>query len=175
MESKKEQQKQTAILEESSPKDFLRAARAQLKDKQPKAAYVLLQQGILHYPDDPIIVSYYGCLQAVVDKRYRSGVDTCKKAFSLIKKEMTGKQSIAAVLCLNLGRAYIAAGRRQEAVEAIEKGLKYDRRNPELIKELQIMGKRKKPPLPFLSRSNPLNKYIGMLLHKQSKQPASAK
>jgi hypothetical protein len=34
---------------------------------------------------------------------------------------------------------------------------------------------RKKPPVPFLDRSNPINKYIGMILHVKEKEPATRK
>jgi hypothetical protein len=30
---------------------------------------------------------------------------------------------------------------------------------------------RKKPPVPFLDRSNPINKYIGMILQKAKNEP----
>ncbi len=162
--------------EELTQKDFLRSVKDQLKNGRGKAAYVMLQQAIIDYPEDPLIMSYYGCLQAVVDKRYRTGVETCRKSFKLVTRDMEGKSAMAAILCLNLGRAFVAAGKRMEAIEAFEKGLKYEKGNRELIGELQALGKRKKPPLPFLSRSNPLNKYIGLLLHKKTKkQPAAAR
>jgi hypothetical protein len=35
---------------------------------------------------------------------------------------------------------------------------------------MQKLGVRKKPPVPFLDRSNPINKYIGKLLNKSSQQ-----
>ncbi len=167
--------KVTGYREEMTQKDFLRAVQEHLKNGKGKAAYVMLQHAIIDYPEDPLILSYYGCLQAVVDKRYRTGVDTCKRAFSLITRDMSGKQAIAAILCLNLGRSYIAAGKRMDAIDSLEKGLKYEKGNRELNAELQALGKRKNPPLPFLSRSNPLNKYIGLLMHKQNKKPAAAR
>jgi tetratricopeptide (TPR) repeat protein len=168
--------KQTEHREELTQKDFLRSVKDHLKNGRGKAAYAMMQQAIIDYPEDPLIMSYYGCLQAVVDKRYRTGVETCRKSFGLVTSDMEGKQAMAAILCLNLGRAYFAAGKRVQALEAFEKGLKYEKGNRELISELQALGKRKKPPLPFLSRSNPLNKYIGLLLHKKTnKQPAAVR
>jgi predicted Zn-dependent protease len=173
MENKNE--KHSEHHEEMSQKEFLRAVKDHLKNGKGKAAYAMLQQAIIDYPEDPILVSYYGCLQAVVDKRYRIGVETCKRAFSLVTKDMDNKHAMAAVLCLNLGRAFIVAGKKVDAIQTLEKGLKYERTNRELIMELQVLGKRKKPPVPFLSRSNPINKYIGLLLHKSKKQSVGAK
>jgi hypothetical protein len=69
------------------------------------------------------------------------------------------------ILYLNLGRAYIAAGRKVEGIKSFEKGLKFDRSHFELKKEQRLLGIRKPPVVPFLSRSNPINKYIGIILH----------
>jgi len=39
------------------------------------------------------------------------------------------------------------------------------------LNEMRVLGKRKKAPVPFLDRSNLINKYIGMILHKVNKAP----
>ncbi len=130
----------------------------------------------MQFPEDPLILSYYGCLQAIVDKKYRSGVDTCKKAITLLKKAETfGEELLYPVFYLNLGRAYVAAGKKKDAIESFNKGLEYDNSNRELLKELRSLGMRKKPLVPFLDRSNPINKYIGMILHMKEKKPAAGK
>jgi len=153
------------------PADYLRAVKSHLRNGKQKDAFRVLQQATVMYPDDPVILSYYGCLQAVVDKKYRSGVDTCKKAITLLRKKSSfGEEVLYPVFYLNLGRAYIAAGKRKDAIDAFEKGLRYDYGNSDLSKELRGLGTRKKPPLSFLARSNPINKYIGMLLHTSKKE-----
>ncbi len=151
------------------PADFLRAVKSHLRSGKQKDAFRVLQQATFMYPDDPVILSYYGCLQALVDKKYRSGVETCKKAITLLKKKKSsfGEEVLYPVFYLNLGRAYIAAGKKKDAIDSFEKGLQYDYSNNDLKKELRGMGLRKKPLVPFLSRSNPINKYIGMLLHSE--------
>jgi len=151
------------------PADYLRAVKSHLRSGKYKDAFRVLQQATVMYPDDPVILSYYGCLQALVDKKYRSGVDTCKKAITLLKKKKSsfGEEVLYPVFYLNLGRAYIAAGKKKDAIDAFEKGLQYDYGNNDLKKELRRMGLRKKPLVPFLARSNPINKYIGMLLHSE--------
>jgi hypothetical protein len=75
------------------------------------------------------------------------------------------------VFYLNLGRAYLAAGKKKDAIDAFRKGLQYDNGNSDLRKELRGLGMRKKPPVPFLDRSNPINKYIGMILQKAKNEP----
>jgi tetratricopeptide (TPR) repeat protein len=157
---------------EIRPGDYLRAVKAHLRKGNQKEAFGLLQQAALQYPDDPFILSYYGCLQALVDRKYRAGVEKCKQALSMIKKESSfGEDMLYPVFYLNLGRAYLAANKKNDAFEAFSKGLKYENSNHEILKELRGLGTRKKAVVPFLDRSNPINKYIGLILHKTSKAP----
>lgn len=146
--------------------EYLKAARVHLRSGRRKEAYSILLQASAIYPGQPVILSYCGWLQAVVDKKYTSGLAACRKALVLFK---TSDPELAArvypIIFLNLGRTFLAAGRKKDAVENFLKGLKYDRSNVELKKEMQLLGMRKKPPIAFLSRSNPLNLIIGKLFH----------
>ena len=163
----------SASAEELTPRDFLRQVKIHLSKGRQKEAFGLLQKANVHFPDDPFILSYFGCLQALVDKRYRTGIETCKKALALIKKSETfGEEMLYPVFYLNLGRAYVAAGKKKDALETFSKGLKYDNTNRDLQKEVRALGNRKAAPVPFLDRSNPINKYIGMILRTSSKAAA---
>jgi len=149
------------------PSLYLRAVRSHLRRGKPKDAYDLLLQATIQYPDDPLILSYFGCLQSIVDRKYRSGVEACKRAILLLKKQnLFSEEVLYPVFYLNLGRAYVAAGKKKDAIDAFKKGIKFDNENSELKKELLGLGVRKQPPVPFLDRSNPINKYIGLILHK---------
>jgi tetratricopeptide (TPR) repeat protein len=150
-----------------SPMEYFKTARAFQKKGRQKEAYSVLMQSILHYPDEPVLLSFYGCLQATVDKKFRSGIETCRKAIASFKpRDAETSRVFYPVFYLNLGRAYLAAGKRREAVSAYQKGLSYDRKSSDLRNEMNQMGIRKKAPLPFLDRSNPLNVIVGKLLHK---------
>ncbi len=156
--------------EELTPRDFLRQVKVQLAKGRQKEAFSLLQRAHVHFPDDPFILSYFGCLQAIVDKKYRTGIEKCKKALVLVKQsESFGEEMLFPVFYLNLGRACVAAGKKKEALEAFNKGLKYDNSNRELQKEVRALGKRGAAPVSFLDRSNPINKYIGLILRTSSK------
>jgi tetratricopeptide (TPR) repeat protein len=149
-----------------TPVEYLKAARAQLRIENQDQAYRILLQAAVDFPDDALILSYYGCLQAIVDERYQSGIAACKKALALY--EAPDKYSVGVIypiLYLNLGRACLAAARKKDAIEAFTKGLKYDKGHREIKKELQRLGVRKQPAVPFLSRTNLINKFIGKLLH----------
>jgi tetratricopeptide (TPR) repeat protein len=156
--------------------EYLKAARAQLRSGRRKEAYSTLLQAGAIYPNQPIILSYCGWLQAVVDRKHKSGLAACRKAFVLFK---TSDRELAArvypTLYLNLGRTFLASGRKKEAVENFQKGLQYDRGNLELKKEMQLLGTRKNPPIPFLSRSNLLNLIIGKLFHADPKSSRAAR
>jgi tetratricopeptide (TPR) repeat protein len=158
--------------EVAKPGDYLRAVKAHLQRGKQKEAFSLLQQAAFQYPDDPFILSYYGCLQALVDKKYRSGVEKCKLALSMIKKQSSfGEDMLYPVFYLNLGRAYLAAGKKKDALDTFGKGLNHDSGNRDILAELRSLGSRKKAPVPFLDRSNPINKYIGLILRKANKAP----
>jgi hypothetical protein len=158
------------------PDDFLHTVKAHLKSGKQREAYFAVQDAALEYPDDPAILSYYGWLQALVDRRYRPGVDKCKMALSMMQKESTfGEDKRYPVLFLNLGRAYVAAGKKREALEAFHDGLNYNMRNGEILLELRSLGNRKKALVPFLDRSNPINKIVGRIVHTVKKGAAKKK
>jgi tetratricopeptide (TPR) repeat protein len=155
---------------ELTPRDYLREVKLHLSKGRQKDAFDLLQQAQVHFPYDPFVLSYLGCLQALVGKRYRTGIETCKKALALIKKSSSfGEEMLYPVFYLNLGRAYVAAGKKKDALETFLNGLKFDNTNRDLQKEVRALGKRKAAPVSFLDRSNPINKYIGLILRKSSK------
>lgn len=151
----------------TSSTDYIRSLRAHLKNNKPISAYSVANDALKRYPKNPLIVSYHGVLLSMVDKKHISAIDACRKALVLFKPEDDHSASVVYPhLYLNLGKAYLGARKKKEAVEAFQKGLKYERSNPELKHELRRLGTRKAPPVTFLSRSNPINKLLGKILHK---------
>ena len=144
--------------------EYIKAARTQLRDGRLKEAYSVVLKACNAYPTHPLILSYYGWLQAVVDKKPRSGVTFCRRAFTNFKtSDPHTAGNVYPILYLNLGRTLLLAGRKKEAVESFSRGLSYDRWHRELKKEIASLGIRKRPVLPFLSRSNPLNRLLGKI------------
>jgi len=66
---------------------------------------------------------------------------------------------------LNLGRIYLKAGMKEKALSALRNGLSVGH-DEEILSLLDIIGKRRKPVFPFLSRRNFINKYLGIILHR---------
>ena len=154
-------------VEEIMPSEYLGEVKADLKNGKPLHAYLLATEAVSKYPENPLILSYYGYLQAVAVAKYRTGLETCKSAIALAgEKGLFGEEALYAVLYLNLGRTYLSAGMKQDAVDSFRKGLKFNSHNAELLKELRGLGARKETPVPFLGRSNPINKYLGKVLSK---------
>lgn len=173
----KEQHRSTAeaikaekLKKEKSTSDYLGEVKDLLRNKNKKRALRVLNEALEKYPDEPFLLSYYGCLLAVVSKNYKTGIDVCHNAIEVIKKRVPfGEEFFYPVFYLNLGRAYLAAGKKAEAITAFNKGLEIDIENKDLLWEMRKLGLRRKPAVPFLRRSNPINRYIGQLLHSLKK------
>jgi tetratricopeptide (TPR) repeat protein len=62
-----------------------------------------------------------------------------------------------------LGKVYLIAGNTFEALQAFRHGTSLGH-SPELDNALSSIGTRRPPVVPFLSRNNLLNKYLGIVL-----------
>lgn len=60
------------------------------------------------------------------------------------------------------GKVYLVAGKTFEALQAFRQGMKLGG-SPEIERMLDAIGNRKSPVISFLSRDNPLNKYLGII------------
>jgi len=105
----------------------------------------------------PLACAYLAYCRAKEQGKYREAIALCTEA---MKEEPKNSE-----IYLNLGRVYLLAGQRKSAIRAFDLGLRYGK-NPQLVNELTLLGRRKAPPLPFLSRSNPLNRLLGKFLKK---------
>lgn len=150
-----------------TPSKYLNEVKLLLKKKEHRKALKVLFQALKKYPDDAFLLSYYGCLEAVILKNYAFGIETCQRAIDLLNNTTPfGQEIFYPTFYLNLGRAYLSAGKKKEAVESFRKGLSFEKDNRDIIWEMMKLGIRRKPPIPYLKRTNPLNKYIGIILHK---------
>lgn len=107
-------------------------------------------------------LSYYGLCVALVQKKFKPAIDLCKHALEA--------QFYNPDHYVNLSRVYEAAGNRKKALEAILEGLKVLPDEKNLLDRRNQLGQRSHPPVPFLSRSNPINRALGRVRHaKKSK------
>jgi tetratricopeptide (TPR) repeat protein len=108
--------------------------------------------------DNPSYMSYYGMCAAMERGEMGLGLELCTRA---IKKEFFRTE-----FYVNLGKVYIAAGNKKGAIAVIKKGFKHDPENEELNQMLIMLGVRKRAIIPLLKRSNPLNKFLGILFRR---------
>ncbi len=147
-----------------SKNEFFGEAKKHLKNGHALSAMKVLGRGLQKFPGDPYLMSYYGCLLAVSGNQPDDGVRICREALERLKKSLPfGSEIFHPAFYLNLGRACMANGQKREAAGAFRTGLRIDPEDKELLAEIEKVGDRKPPPLPFLRRTNPINRYIGKL------------
>jgi tetratricopeptide (TPR) repeat protein len=105
----------------------------------------------------PVYCSSLGYCLAKEKGEIRQAISLCGEA---IRKEPKNSSHF-----LNLGRVYLMAGDKKEAIRIFRMGLRHER-NREIVAELDRLGTRSPPPISFLGRDNPLNKYLGLVLKK---------
>ncbi len=86
------------------------------------------------------------------------------KAVALVR-EAVRQEPHNVELSLLLGRVHLLAGQKQSAIRAFQHGLRSGE-HAALRDELGALGIRRPPPLRFLKRSNPINKYLGLFLSR---------
>jgi len=104
----------------------------------------------------PLVLSAYAlCMAEVKGSAYKNAVNLCHEA---IKKDPKSP-----VHYYRQGRILLLAGRRKDAIWVFRMGLRHGRHR-EILDILASLGIRRPPPMNFLPRSNPLNKYLGLML-----------
>ena len=111
--------------------------------------------------NNPYYMSYLGVVLARSEKKWAEAERLCDSAVRLKRNQ--------AQLYLNLAEVYATAGRRDDAVEALQAGLKYARRDVRLTIAMNKLTQRRPPVLSFLGRKHPLNRQLGMLRHRALK------
>lgn len=105
-----------------------------------------------------VFYSYLGVAIARCEGRKHDGVQLARYALRLQPREPDN-------YC-NMAMLSVILGRRKEALRWIEKGMRYEPRHHRLLDLRQSLGIRRRPPIRFLPRSNPLNVVLGQILHR---------
>jgi tetratricopeptide (TPR) repeat protein len=112
----------------------------------------------LCFTHKPGAISCYALCVAYIEKNYENAISLCTMA---AKKEFYNPE-----IYFNLGRILTLSGQKAFAFKAYRKGLRIDGRHRGLINALREMGIRRKPLIPFLSRKNLANKFLGVISRK---------
>jgi Flp pilus assembly protein TadD len=108
--------------------------------------------------NNPYYMSYLGVVFARSEQKWGEAERLCDTAVRMKRNQ--------AQLYLNLAEVYATAGRRDEAVEALQSGLKFARRDVRLTIAMNRLVERRPPVLTFLTRQHPINRQLGIIRHK---------
>jgi Flp pilus assembly protein TadD len=129
-----------------------------LRDNYAIKALPHMQRAVDLDRNNPYYLSYLGVVLARSEGKWGEAERLCDSAVRMKRNQ--------AQLYLNLAEVYSAAGRRGEAVEALQTGLKYARRDVRLTIAMNKLTSRRRPVLSFLGRTHPLNRQLGILRHR---------
>jgi Flp pilus assembly protein TadD len=114
-----------------------------------------LREALAIAPDNPTYLSTYGYCLARENEAFSTAVNLCRRAVKLKPGDPD--------LLVNLGRVLRLSGDKNNAHLAFLEAWERKKGHVGAATELRRMGVRRPPVLPFLSRSNPINKYLGMV------------
>ena len=103
----------------------------------------------------PRYISYYALCLALEKHRLHESISLCREALA--------REFYSPDLCRNLGRLLVMAGKRREAHSVLRKGYRLQPNHRGLRAELNGLGRRRRPAVPFLSRANPINVFLGRI------------
>ncbi len=104
-------------------------------------------------------LSFYGICVAKVRRKYGEAVKYCNIS---IRSNMFDPDHR-----YNLALVYLERDDRRRAVESLSAGLKLKPGHPGINRIFDIIGRRRKPVIPFLPRNNPLNVWLGRRRRKK--------
>jgi tetratricopeptide (TPR) repeat protein len=105
--------------------------------------------------------SYYGLCVAMVRHKYADALKYCNIS---VKANFTEPEHR-----VNLALVYLERDDRKNAVENLEAGLRLQPSNKRIHKIFAKIGRRKPVMFSFLSRTNPLNVWLGRLREPNSR------
>jgi len=104
--------------------------------------------------NDPQHLSFHGVSVALTEGKLEEGTRLCARALRIAPYDPE--------MYLNLARVHFRARKKVLAVDVLRRGLHVDEDNRTLQRELQRINPRATPALDFLSRSHPVNRYLGL-------------
>jgi predicted Zn-dependent protease len=138
-----------------------RKALGYLRDDYSEKALPHIRRASELEEENPFYRSYLGLTLARAQKKWDEAEELCNAA-------LKGKRD-QPQLYLNLAEVYVAAGRKQDAVEALLMATKYAQRDGRIYRMLNQLSSRRQPVLPFLDRRHFLNRNLGTLRHRALK------
>jgi Flp pilus assembly protein TadD len=129
-----------------------------LRDDYAERALPHMKRAVELDKNNPYYMSYLGVVLARAERKWGEAERLCDSAVRMKRNQ--------AQLYLNLAEVFSTAGRREDAMEALEAGMKFARRDVRLNLAMNRLVERRRPVLRFLTRRHPLNRQLGVLRHK---------
>ena len=129
-----------------------------LRDNYAGRALPHMQRAMELDRNNPYYMSYLGVVLARSEQKWGEAERLCDAAVRMKRNQ--------AQLYLNLAEVYATAGRKDDAVDALQAGLKYARRDVRLTIAMNRLTRRREPVLSFLNRTHPVNRQLGMIRHR---------
>jgi Flp pilus assembly protein TadD len=129
-----------------------------LRDNHAEKALPYMKRAVELEKTNPYYMSYLGVVLARSERKWAEAEELCDTAVRMKRNQ--------AQLYLNLAEVYVAAGRKEDALDALRAGLRYARRDVRLNIAMNRLTQRRRPVLSFLERKHPLNRQLGMLRHR---------
>jgi uncharacterized protein HemY len=136
--------------------DLYTQAELLYRNREFKKAQLLLKKEAVRPDCDPRVASLYGLVLARSDASfygYYRGLKWCREAAK--------KNPDDPLLQVHLGLVYLFHGLRAKAVQHLDSALAMAPDDPAVLQARGLMGFRQRPRIPFLSRENPLNIFLG--------------
>jgi tetratricopeptide (TPR) repeat protein len=107
--------------------------------------------------------SYYGLALGLCERRWEQALELCRSA--------ARDEFFDPIHYYNLARLHLAFGFKAEGLRLLKRGLMIAPGHEEILEALRRLGVRKAPPLKFLRRENPLNRWLGKLIERLNLTP----
>jgi Flp pilus assembly protein TadD len=162
--SRRKRNKKGGTMAENSAFAQFKQGISFLRDGYSAEALSCLRQAAEQEQQNPYYLSFLGVSIARAQQKWAAAVKLCETALSLKRNESQ--------LYLNLAEVYVSAGRRDDAVEILDRGLIHFRVDARIRQARADLGRRSLPLLSFLERGHFLNRSLGKLRSRVSKHVA---
>jgi tetratricopeptide (TPR) repeat protein len=140
---------------------LIESGRAALENA-PKEAHATFQAAYRRNVNDVRVLSNYGLTLVLVEGDRQRGIRFCEEAVR--------RGPVTSEMLVNLARALVVTRNKEQAVRALRRAQELSPADPRVGQEFIALGLRRRPPIPWLPRGFFLNKWIGRLTWRLSKQ-----
>jgi hypothetical protein len=113
-----------------------------------------------------VTTSWYALTLVLVERNSNLGMQLAEQALRAAGPDPE--------ILLNCARIHLALNQRERAARAVSRGLARFPDDARLLAARDAMGTRRSPVIPFLPRSNPVNRFLGKLRHRWNQRRSGA-